>query len=837
MSNLVAAPGQSPDFDPRNVQTVRVRDLGATEIGNTDDEIDLRELWRALQRRKKLVAVTAGGVILLAALFTTYQRIVRPVYEGAFSLLITDPISNEGRGRSGMANVEGTMFEQLARNTTSNDIPTLIEVLQSPVLLKPVADQFDLSTGALIGRIAISSGGANRKQAKGVLNVRVTGRDPVEDERLLKALSNTYLQAALQQRQQRLSDGLKFLNKQEPSLQTRLDQLQGELADFRTRYSLLEPTAEGGALKEREATMAAQVLELEAERSRLIKVRGEIAGGTLTARGFQEAIGNTAGGQLNAGLTVSDVDQSLLQQLLKVETELAEARSRYNPQSSMVIGLEERVNQLRPLLRKNQLEAVDAALSLNAGRLATARTQQATLNRQFLQQPGLIKQYEALQQRLEIAKQNLAGLVSAREKFQLEIAQRTVPWRVIAEPTINPNPIKPSVPRNLALGTVLGLVAGAAAGLLRDRMDHVFHHAGEVKDDLGLPLLGHIPHVEFFKGVREDKRFLLQELDKSVTSDDDPDAAKQRRYQRFFYQEAFRNLFTSIRFLNSDQPLRSIALTSSLPAEGKSLVNVLLAKTLSEMGQRVLLIDADLRKPQMHVRLGLNNLSGLSNVLTEDDQTWRDAVQTVPGYDNWSVLTAGRRPPDPTRLLSSNRMRSLVNELEQSGQFDLVLFDTPPVLGLADAALVAEHCDGLMLLVSLDRVDRSLPKESVARIRSSGAPLLGIVTNALKTEKQSAAYGYGKYGYGKYGYGYGGYGGYGYGYAAYDTSAAYAYYANDEDENQTSDNGDSTTAVKTRKRRSLQLSSNGNGKGSDKALNLRDRWRAQRQRLMKWLDN
>ena len=203
MSNLVAAPGQSPDFDPRNVQSGRGGDLGATEIGNTDDEIDLRELWRALQRRKKLVAVTAGGVILLAALFTTYQRIFRPVYEGAFSLLITDPISNEGGSRSGMANVEGTMFEQLARNTTSNDIPTLIEVLQSPVLLKPVANQFDLSTGALIDRIAISSGGAKRKEAEGILNVRLTGRNPVEDERLLNTLSNTYLQAALQQRQRR----------------------------------------------------------------------------------------------------------------------------------------------------------------------------------------------------------------------------------------------------------------------------------------------------------------------------------------------------------------------------------------------------------------------------------------------------------------------------------------------------------------------------------------------------------------------------------------------------------------------------------------------------------
>ena len=257
------------------------------------------------------------------------QRVFRPVYQGSFSLLITDPISNEGGGRSGMANVEGTMFEQLARNTTSNDIPTLIEVLQSPVLLKPVADQFDLSTGALIGRIDIKTGGAKRKEAGGVLTVNLIGRDPIEDERLLQALSTTYLQAALQQRQQRLSDGLSFLNKQAPSLQTRLDQLQGELAEFRTRYSLLEPTAEGSALKEREAAMAANVLGIEADRNRLLKVRNEIASGTLTARGFQEAIGG--------GLTVSDVDQSLLQQLLKVETELAEARSRYTPSSSMVL--------------------------------------------------------------------------------------------------------------------------------------------------------------------------------------------------------------------------------------------------------------------------------------------------------------------------------------------------------------------------------------------------------------------------------------------------------------------------------------------------------------------
>ena len=121
-------------------------------------------------------------------------------------------------------------------------------------------------------------------------------------------------------------------------------------------------------------------------------------------------------------------------------------------------------------------------------------------------------------------------------------------------------------------------------------------------------------------------------------------------------------------------------------------------------------------------------------------------------------------------------------------------------------------------------------------IPSSGAPLLGIITNALKPEKQSAAYGYGKYGYGKYGYGYGGYGDRGYGYAAYDTSAAYAYYANDEDDNQPGENGDLGTAVTTRKRRNLQQT--GYAKEEvDKTSNLRVRWRIQLRRLMQWLDN
>ena len=177
-------------------------------------------------------------------------------------------------------------------------------------------------------------------------------------------------------------------------------------------------------------------------------------------------------------------------------------------------------------------------------------------------------------------------------------------------------------------------MAGAATGLLRDRIDHVFHHAGEVKDDLGPSTAWSYPPWSFSKACEKTNASCC----KNWTSPSPPKKtlipAKQRRYQRFFYQESIPQPI----HLNSFPQQRSAAALHcphQFAAGRRQIADQrVLAKTLSELGQRLLLIDADLRKPQMHVRLGLNNLSGLSNVLTEDDQTWSDVVQNVPGYDN-----------------------------------------------------------------------------------------------------------------------------------------------------------------------------------------------------------
>ncbi|CAK6697207.1 polysaccharide biosynthesis tyrosine autokinase [Synechococcus sp. CBW1107] len=755
--------------------------LGESPANGESQGFNPREILAALRRRYRLVLLTSTIVFLFAAGQTVRQRLLYPVYQGSFDLLITDPVSGEGSQGSAQASGSASTFQALALNTTSNDIPTLIEVLRSPLLLEDLAKRHNLSAGALAGRISIGTGGFDREsRAQGVLKVSLTGRDPAIDQTLLEDLANRYLQYSLEQRQERLQDGLRFLDRQAPAFQDTANRLQAERAAFRVRNDLLEPTTEGEAIKQEMLTQQAQSRSLEDQRNRLLKTSQAIRNGTLTAQGFQEAIGagggsggSSGGSSSGGGLSVAASSQPWLEQLQQLDQQLAEARARFTPQSDRVQGLQARRDALNRQVRSSQLEAVDAALALNAQARAANQSQLTSLTTAFRRQPQLIRQYEELEQRLKLALENLSGLSSTRSTFRLELAQRTVPWRVIAPARMNPVPVEPSLSKGLLQAAMLAAAAGAATGVLRDRLDHVFRTPAEVKDTLQEPLLAHIPHIPLFKGLREENRFMLEEIVPNIatgtataTATTTAKAAKgsgqtkRLGYQRFYYQEAFRNLFTSLRFLRTDQPLRSLALTSSLPAEGKSLVNVLFAKTLAELGQRVLLVDADLRKPQLHTRLGIDNLLGLSHLLTGDTTDWTSLVQPVLGQENWQVITAGRRPPDPARLLSSARMRQLIEELAASDRFDLILYDTPPVLGLADAVLVAEHLDGLLLLVSLEKVDRDLPREAIARIHSAGVPLLGLVTNAVKRHNHMGT----RYGYRDYGYG------------GYDTLTAAAYY-------------------------------------------------------------
>lgn len=193
--------------------------------------------------------------------------------------------------------------------------------------------------------------------------------------------------------------------------------------------------------------------------------------------------------------------------------------------------------------------------------------------------------------------------------------------------------------------------------------------------------------------------------------------------------EAFHYLYTNIQLLNAEHPITSLTITSTIKGEGKSTVAVYLAKTASAVGKRVLLVDANMRFPQLHTYLGLSNIKGLSDTLSSD-LSLNEVIQRLPDYDNLFVLTAGTIPPEPITLLSSQKMHYLMEQF--LALFDLVIYDTPPLIGLADSPLLASQTDGTVLIVKIEKTDRCLVKKALDQLNVADFKVLGVVANGVK---------------------------------------------------------------------------------------------------------
>jgi polysaccharide biosynthesis transport protein len=693
----------------------------------------LQKFIRIIRRRQRTFLVSFVLVSAASTTWLAYQRIVNPVYQGQFSMLISDPVNPIIGGNStprSNTGETGLNISDVALNRSGVDLPTLTRVLESPVVLEPVYKELQrLWPDEKLPIIRVKpTGGASNKDGTtaGVLDIQVIGNNQSVISSALDATEKTYLAWAMQQRRERLEQAVQFLGEQAPELQATAGALQNQVEEFRLKNRLVEPDNDAATTRSQVETLRNQLIQQQAEIVRLEKLRRDVVEGRLVTSGFTSQSSDT-GSQTSIALTVPD--QAQLAELEKLDTQLADARSRFVPGNPVLRQLEKARASLVPKIQATQLEAINTTLEQFRNQTRSLQSQITGLEGRFEVQPGLIREFSNLQQRLKLAEGNLESYVRAREQFRLEIAQNTPPWRIINPPRVENAPIEPRIPQGLIRSLLFGLLAGSAASFLRERMDYVFHSPVEVEEELSESLLGHIPYISIFEGIRADKRFVLEALD--------GDDARISRFQKFQYQEAFRNLATSLRFLNSDKPIKSIALSSSIPAEGKSLIAVLLAKTLNELGKRVLLIDSDMRRPQIHHRMGVDNIYGLSNLLTDENIEWSSVITPVANHPGWDLLTAGREPPDPPRLLSSKRMTQLIGDITQNGGYDLVIVDTPPALGLADAALVAEQVDGLLMVVSLRRVPRDMPGMAVKRIREAGAPVLGIITNSRQLRRGS----------------------------------------------------------------------------------------------------
>jgi len=284
-------------------------------------------------------------------------------------------------------------------------------------------------------------------------------------------------------------------------------------------------------------------------------------------------------------------------------------------------------------------------------------------------------------------------------------------------------PSSPSLAINLLLALLAGTAIAAALVFILEKMDSSVRDPQDVVGRFNLPLLGTIPEI----------------LDQSIS-----DAILDKKSAIY---EAYFSLMTNLTFLTEHGAPRSIMLTSSRPKEGKSNSSLSLATVLAATGKSVILIDADVRNPSLNRYLDTANKRGLSHYLSGDDNL-DDMIADLPKF-GFSIITAGQMPPNAAELLGSDRLPLLINIL--LSRYDHVLIDSPPLLGLADAPLIARRVEGVLFTIEANATKNRAISTALARLRMSGAKLFGAIVTKVGARNQ--VYGYG-YGYG-YGYSYG----------------------------------------------------------------------------------
>lgn len=742
---------------PTEVQPLPLTDFTAQLYGK--DEPNLKQILSILRRRIPLVAGVAIAATSAVWLWTLTRT---PIYESKFQVLV-EPITGNDKSQQLL---ESNSVNSTPLNSTQFlsdfDYETQIEVLRSPKLLEPTIEVLQKSYPEIQYAQLVKSIDVLRLRNTKILVVSYRDRDRTRTEIVSRQLAKDYLDYSLSQRQTDLRKGIQFVDEQLPTLRERVNQLQAKLQAFRQQYGLIDPESRGGELSER--LSAVQKRREEAE-SQLTETRSLYAN-------LRQQVGYQPNQAILAS-TLSEAPryQKLLDQIQEVDAQIATETVRFRRGAPMIQALEEKRRHLLPLLQQEAEKTLRnrqpanqgdgnltaTVLELNKQLITTANQLQVLqarntalaaienqLAQQFLLVPTLARQYTDLQRELKVATDSLNRFLSTRESLQLDAARKALPWQLVSPPVKPQNPVFPSTSRSLGLGVVAGLLLGIGAALLAEKLDNVFHSPTDVRDLTRLPLLGIIPFhrglaeasptSQFAPGSRPVQLLLESETPPSKTVRPDPDRKANPSYVASPFQEAFRSLRTNVRLLSSDRPIRSIVISSAIPEEGKSTVALHLARAGAAMGQRVLLVDADLRRPQLHLRLDLQNVRGLSNLIAQN-LSIEDVLQRSPKEENLFVLTSGQIPPDPTKLLSSQRMQGLIQQFEAA--FDFVIYDTPPLLGLADSSLLTTHTDGIIVVVGLGRTDRPTLMMALDGLRVTSAPILGIIANGTKAHTTS----------------------------------------------------------------------------------------------------
>ncbi|WAL58526.1 GumC family protein [Thermocoleostomius sinensis] len=709
------------------------------ESRDFSEEIDLQKYWLVIKRRCLPALGIFGAVVSLAVLYGFSQE---PAYRAEGKLLFK---TNRTSALTGLGEDLGRLE---ALGYQNNPLDTQAEIVKSLSVLEATIQALNLTDEE--GEPIKPQDLAEQLQVKGipgtdVLTIAYESNDPEEAALVVNRIMEVYLKENVQSNRAEAASAREFIVSQLPKTEAAVLQADLNLRQFKEVNNVI-------VLEEEARSAVETISKLE---DQIAQAQAQLADSTARVQQLQSRVGLVPQQAVAlSALSQSTGVQDVLVQYQEVQRQLAVEQTRYREGHPAIDNLQRRIDALEALLQERVTQVLGSRQSVSfgdlqlgdvkrelitdlvqteaerlgiAGRLNALQGAQAVYRSRASSLPRLEQTQRELERKLQAAQTTYEALLTRLQEIQVAENQNIGNARIVSPAIIPEDPVGPRKALILAAGGMAGLLLAIAAAFAIDLVDRSVKTVKEAKELFGYTVLGIIPALR-----STDKAQLYQgQTDLSIPS------VITRDIPRSPISEAYRMLQANLKFLNSDKPLKTIVVTSSIPKEGKSEVAANLATAIAQVGRRVLLVDADMRRPVQHHVWNLTNSIGLSNIIVDQIDIRKAVREVVPNLD---VLSAGVIPPNPVALLDSRRMAVLVSDFAE--QYDFVIFDTPPLSGTADAAVLGKMSDGMLLVVRPGVIDSTNAESAREFLVQSGQRVLGMVINGVdaKTEPDSYFY-------------------------------------------------------------------------------------------------
>ncbi len=682
------------------------------------NEVSLREYLDLLRRRKAIIIST-----FVAALFIGVAAILisRPVYRSTGRLLIA-PTNPMMFGRDANNDPLGYLSNQ----RQMHNIQTQLEVLLTPKL---IADAFiAVNLPPTDPRAKVSVDRIN--EDVDIIDVVSEAHNPAIAAGIANNLMNLYIAQDEDWRNGDIKTSIDYAKKEVKASMDRWNKDQIALTNYRSKEQITDFAGQIQSQTSMVAGLRTRRDQNQQDLDNLDKML-EVTQGQLA--------------QLNPTIKrVSDATNlniaKMREELMTVNADYQGALALYKPDHPKAIAVKTRLDTLDAALKKApdtfkvtevitnpEVREVEASIRKMQATQAGLFSQFATISAQHDQADkklNNLSQRQSMLTRLMLAsdhsQDHLKKIQDRLDELKLRDVAKTHPITVLNPARAEDEPVRPRKVIMIGMAAAAGLFLGVCFALLQEFLDDRINAPEDARRLLNVPALGYIPRIE-----KEDQRMLTSE--KASGS----------------LLESYRVLRSNVRFAAVGEPLNSIMVTSSAPGEGKSTTACNLAIAMALDGKRVILVDADLRRPTIHEKFGVRNTPGLTNVLV-GALPLDKALQNTE-VENLQILASGPIPPNPAELLNSSAMEQVQEMLKE--RCDIVIYDTPPCLSVADAQIMAATVDGLIYVVQVGSTRKSAIKHGNELLRQAHARILGVVYNKMQMDGKKDNYYYGYYSY------------------------------------------------------------------------------------------